>query len=315
LRSVIVIAIAATSACVDIATEFHCSSNADCTVGGATGRCEPTHHCSFQDPSCGAMGFRYHASAGAEASVCIVAPDDMVPAFQLGSAAAPTHGSCAPPGARAAMFELALPTPDTILVDTAAPGSSLGVAFSVHAGPCPGMQELACALHDCMMGGFPTPNYDRIAVALPQGAFCLVVEAADPAVMSGMVALHLQSSGRPAQLAVGPNAINGTTCSGPPDIAPTGCGSAPPAPTDLVMVPVCPGPQHLHAMATATGSSALAWSLRAQTNQLSCTPVPMGTPTAIDASVMGPAPMFFVVDEQSQPGCGTYSLTTTLTPM
>lgn len=69
LRLLSALTLLAASGCVR-AGDFHCSSDADCVLAGAQGRCEVVAYCSFPDSDC-AGGSRFGAQSGAFANACV----------------------------------------------------------------------------------------------------------------------------------------------------------------------------------------------------------------------------------------------------
>lgn len=69
LRWLPALTLLAASGCVR-AGDFHCSSDADCVLGGAQGRCEVVTYCSFPDSDC-AGGNRFGSQSGAFANTCV----------------------------------------------------------------------------------------------------------------------------------------------------------------------------------------------------------------------------------------------------
>jgi hypothetical protein len=65
-----ILAAVLSSGCLRANSEFHCTSNSDCTNGGAAGRCEPVGFCSYADATC-ASGQRFGEAAGALTSTCV----------------------------------------------------------------------------------------------------------------------------------------------------------------------------------------------------------------------------------------------------
>jgi hypothetical protein len=304
------LALVGLAACVDSASEYQCASASDCMIDGNAGRCEPTGHCSFADDSCGSMGYRYHASAGAQAGVCVLGalPVIEVPPFDFKDARDSVHSSCAPPAAKDVSFELDLPFPETIAIDTGAQ-SGEPVALSVHAGPCPtNMNELACGIQTCG----PVP-YTGLAVTVPPGTNCITVEQASTSNMNG-VGLRVFHSGR-AGVVLAPPAPppQQTTCGSQPDPIPPSCGAATGDPSAVALLMMCPGPVQLSATVTPTFDVTVSLRQGFPPTELDCK-TGSGAQTVHASSTM-PGPYVISIDHAANPpACGTFDLAYTVTP-
>ena len=302
----------ALAACVDTASEYHCTADKDCMLDGTPGRCEPTGHCSVADQSCGMLGFRYHASAGSEAGICVLGAGPMqeVPPFDLKSAHDSVHSSCAPANAKDVSFELTTTVPEVLAIDTGLPGSE-AVAISLHAGPCPAStNELACAIQTCG----PVP-YASLAMNVAPGTYCITVEEAAPAGSSGgSTGLRVMHSSRPALVldrqSQPPQQM---TCGGPADPMPPTCGSPSPDPSAVALMMVCPGSFDITANVNPQFSASVALRQGFPGSELDCK---AGTgPLMLHALAMIPGPYWIAVDHSgAPPACGPFDLTVMLTP-
>jgi hypothetical protein len=309
-------ALLALAGCVDVASEYVCGGDSDCVLDGAQGRCEPEHHCSMPDTSCGDGGFRYHASAGVQAGICVLSTVvGNLPAFDLKQARDTVHGTCAPAGARDVSFEVTVPEREAFLIDTAAQATNASVRFSVYGGPCPvrpDAMNVTCSQHDC---GSPVPPYDRLATRL-EGTACIVVEEDDPSAPTGSVALRVAPGSRDSDVLMPTQ--TGTTCGSASDPG-AGCVAGSPAPVSVFLVPICPGQRHVTATVTPSAPLDPAVALRADGpagGQLACGNSGIGSAAetaAADISETGP--VWLVVGQQaSGPSCGPFSITSSLTP-
>jgi hypothetical protein len=306
------LAVLALASCVETAHEYRCASPQDCMLDGNAGRCEQTGHCSFPDPTCGPMGFRYHASAGDQAGICVLAntPITELPPFDLKQAHDDVHSSCAPSGARDVSFELTAPTPETIAFDTGTTATE-GVALAVYAGPCPARTtELACNLRPCG----PVP-YGSLALTLMPGTYCVVVEEADPTGAMGTTALRVFRGDRESLVLDHPFAPpQQRTCGGIPAPAPPGCATPNTDPTAAAVFMICPGAFDLSA--TVTPDFDVAVSLREG--------IPMGveldcktgsTAQTVHTLAMNPGPYWMsVAHGTAPPACGQFQIMFSVTP-
>ena len=295
-----------------------CGTDPDCVLDGVHGRCEPTHHCSMPDPDCGSGGFRYHASAGVQAGICVLTTvSGDLPAFDLKHATDAVHDTCAPASARDVSFELTVAERQAYLIDTAAQATNAAVRFSLYDGPCPvrpGATNTMCSQHDC---GSPMPPYDRLVTVFTPGTYCVVVEEDDPSATTGSVALRVVPSGRASDVLMPQQ--NGTTCGGEPDQGSGGCMAGAPAPVAVYLVPTCPGLIHLTATVTPSTPLDAAISLRRDTPdgmQLQCGNTGSGgAAEMVAADLSGAGPAWLVVGQQAPgPSCGPFSMTSTLMP-
>jgi hypothetical protein len=315
-RATLALALAFTS-CVTVADEYRCDPAHDCVLDGVVGRCESTGHCSVPDASCGTFGYRYHASAGEQAGVCVLAPAPVIESdIDLKESSDHVRSSCAPDGARDVSIELFVTNMQTITIDTVGVQPRAAVVLSLRDGACPaGLAEVAgCRAPTCA-----DTTYNVLAVTLPPGAYCLVVEEADPAAETGKVALRILEGGREAAVIDRPMQSGPqTTCGAPPD--PDGASCGPPS-TDSAGAAVfvaCPG---THVRATVTPDVAdnldIALSLRdggPRGNELVCTNAATGAGAEmIDTVLQGPT--WMVVDRVAGPmPCGGYSISHTFGP-
>src|SRR5262249_4097539 len=122
------LAIVGLASCVTTADQYVCTPGdpSACVRDGVQGLCEQSHNCSFPDPTCGAPGSRYDASAQlGRASVCVL------------SAAGPSVTQPQPIGqGEPLLFEITTPV-QTIVFDTEAPGTMAHAKMTWFASTCP----------------------------------------------------------------------------------------------------------------------------------------------------------------------------------
>jgi len=307
----------ALASCVEVAEEYRCGPEHDCLLDGMIGRCESTGHCSFFDASCGTTGSRYHASAGQQAGICVMAPAPVIEAtFDLKESADRDRTSCGPEGARDLSVELVVMNPQTITIDTWGPEPHAPVVLSLRDGACPaGLAEVAgCRQPTCTDRG-----YNALAVTLPPGAYCLVIEEAEPASETGKFALRILQGGRDAVVIDRPmQSMPQSTCGAPPDLDQPSCASQAGDSAGAAVLLACPGTR-VRATVTPDPADAidLAVSLRdagPRGAELVCRNAAVGAGAEmIDHVVQGPT--WLIVDRVGGPAaCGRFSISHTFGP-
>lgn len=159
----------ALASCVDTAPLFHCNPGDDAACvrsDGTPGTCAPTGNCAFPDPTCGAQGLRYDASAmPGRGGVCILSPDG-----------ASTTGLAPIDANHFLGFEMTT-APQPIVFDTEVNGTNKLVTLHWFASPCPptSTQEPA------MTATCGNPLVARISVSADvPGTYCLVASDDNP---------------------------------------------------------------------------------------------------------------------------------------
>ena len=315
IRSVPVLALALAS-CVQVADEYRCGPERDCVLDGVAGRCESTGHCSLPDPTCGASGNRYHASAGQQAGLCVLGPAPVIEmAFDLKESSDRSRTGCGPEGARDLSIELFTMTSQTITIDTVGPEPRAAVVFSLRDGACPaGLAEIA----GCRESMCADKTYNALAVTLPPGAYCLIVEEAEPAAETGKVGLRILEGGREAVVIDRPfQSAPQTTCGAPPDPAPAPCVPPSSDSAGAAVFVACPGTRVRATVTPDTANLDIALSVRdggPLGTKLVCeNAAPGGGAEVIDRILMGPT--WVVVDRVGGSAvCGGFSISHTFGP-
>ena len=232
MKSACVAVFAYAAACVPTAPDHTCSIDTDCINAGVMGRCEATRHCSFPDDTCGSMGHRYHARAGAQAGVCVVSlgGKSETVAVDLRDASDTTQTTCAPPGARDAYIELvSVPMSQLLSIDTPISNAVL----ALREGACPGSDgsEVGCATSSCTLA------YNRLIETVGPGRYCLVVEDADSSTQP--ISIRITAAGRNATVLAPPSGslapgAETNTCDQPPQ------GTCLRGPSAAFVLPSCP---------------------------------------------------------------------------
>ncbi len=210
-RALLVLAGAlACASCVQVADVFTCTSDAQCT-GASQGRCETSGNCSFADVTCGSDGFRYDASAGPRAGICVLADEVTSADLDFTNASDHVDGNCSSDTPDVS-FEVTLKAVQTIAIDS--PGA--GTAIAVYAGSCPPATPSAgmCTDMPCH-----DPTYDRNVQTLAAGTYCIVAEKTGSGT-SGQ--LRMFPINGPAILPV-TSPTSGNTCGHPPNVATPSC--------------------------------------------------------------------------------------------
>jgi len=310
MRAMLALALALAS-CVQVADEYRCGPGHDCVLDGVAGRCESTGHCSLPDPSCGTPGSRYHTSAGQQAGICVLAPAPVIETtIDLKESSDLERSSCAPEGARDASIELAVMSSQTFTIETVGPEPRAAVVFSLRDGACPaGLAEIS----GCRQPMCPDAGYNALAVTLPPGEYCLVVEEAEPAAETGKVTLRIVEGGREAVVIDRPmQAPPQSTCGAPPDLETSACAAPSTNSAGAAVFVACPGTRVRATVTPDVGDNLdLALSLREtgpHGTELVCRNSATGAgPEMIDEVLMGPT--WLVVDRVNGPvPCGGFSI-------
>jgi len=151
--------------CVTVAPTYTCDpSDPDACVGpqGQVGTCEPSHSCSFPDPTCGSDGARYDSSAPVgRAGVCVVPAIPAVPVVV--PAQAVTAGGFVE-------VEVQSPGNQGVIFDDAGSGTTTAAELLLSTGPCPPSNPIISAAPG---SGCPTP-FARFGELVNASAYCLV---------------------------------------------------------------------------------------------------------------------------------------------
>ncbi|HEY1557214.1 MAG TPA: hypothetical protein VGF94_20400 [Kofleriaceae bacterium] len=308
MRAALLIALAG---CIDVAPAFTCKLDSQCGSGGV---CEASGNCAVSDATCGTGGYRYDASAGSRAGICVLA--DQVQQVQLTFAGATNRSdsSCAK-GSRDVSFEITLPSAQTLAVDT--PDAATGLA--IYPGACPGTSgtDTYCAAGVC-----PGAAYNHGATQLDAGTYCIVVEQTEATMTA---TLRVFTVAAPAILPTRASPVTGiSTCGRTNDAPAASCISGAIASSLPFLVLRCPSSNQLVLQAAATPESTfhadLALSLfdpiaNAQVAGACDDNTGVdGTETLPSTRVSSPGPYWLYIDNKaSAPGqCGKIDLTYSL---
>ncbi len=294
------------ASCVEVAPAHRCTADEDCMQGERRGRCEPTRYCSFADPECGELGFRYHEHTAAPGVCVLPATTPASPApFALDAAADRIASPCAPAGTREQMFELSSPIAQTLFFDVLGGAAAL----ALHAGRCPPEDApLACIQGGAVCGAAP---YARLSAEVPPGTYCLVVEEADPTAR-GTLTLRSLPAGRLGRAVTSPGPITGNTCADPRTAATApSCSGAGSGPETSFQVALCPDRSLQGAVLDpAPFDTVLMVGQHVPTNEVRCANA--AGPNAAEAigqlPLAGPGPYWIVVDSVDPGQCGPFTL-------
>ena len=302
-------------ACIDIASEHHCATDEDC---GTNGRCEPSKNCSLRDATCGPDGFRYGERAGDRAGICVVAtqlPTDQVMAVDLDAAGDHVTAGCGPAGASDAMFEIRSSDAQVIVFDTAGQGATAPALLSLHQGSCPPQGAPVgglCATPSCTNA----PAYSRLAVPVPAGSHCLVVEEAVPSDKTSVALRVLPAHRGFTEIQPGVRAGPFNSCTGQPNVTNLPCGM-PNVPEAAFVIGTCPAlPMQLSVMVEAAFPAiASIHDGVPQGQPLACANTPGPGPEALAQPVGGPGPYWILVEGVDPAPCGDFMITVGLAPL
>jgi hypothetical protein len=213
---------------------------------------------------------------------------------------------CAAMGGRDLYYQIDLPAPETVYLDTF--GSSGPTSLTVRTGACDlAGPELTCNVSDCSQG------VQRVAT-LMAGSHCLIVDEVAPGAFDDHVALRVVRLGDVAIEMRSGVMNNGTTCGAGSDHASSYCGVS--AGEDRAYhIAFCPGLIFTLALqmdsCTFPGRAVLSVRDPVTATELGCENQPCASaPFATPASLAGPGPFVVVVDSES--GCGDFSVTGSL---
>jgi hypothetical protein len=293
-------------ACVDVAGDYHCATNADCALDGRDGRCEAsTNRCSFADPSCGTGASRYHVHAGEVANQCVIhlAGPIQLPPIDLAAQGDRVEGTCAPFGARDVQLEIDQddPAPQLVLIDT--PQATVGTVISLHDGPCPAGNTEACVGPPCSPAA-----YGQLLAPVSPGPHCVVVEEAQPGASPSAAEIRIVPAGQSNGLGSGSNAVD--TCSQPIDPGGASCNNHAMAHEEIFAFATCPSMFTFHASETGDFDPALVLREGAPNGAEATCGSGTGSAT-LDAQLMGPGPFWLVVEGATASDCGSGTLTVT----
>ena len=302
MSRVLAFAIVALAGCVNVASQFTCTEDAQC-VGSGSGRCEASGNCSFPDATCGNGGYRYDTSAGSRAGVCVIA--DGVVQVDIDFSHATTHidTNCAIQGDAALEFELTLSTAQTIVVDT--PGIVSEIV--VYTGTCPpAMPQSGMCPATCGSEGLTVEVLDV-------GTYCIVAEQAG-STTTGL--LRLFPIDGPAVLPKGNGTTMERTCNHPDNPATPSCFT-PIGATYPMFVGKCPSAAALMAevMLMPQNGYAMGMSLRSavDNSEVACVaPGAEGAAVTLQTSIDSSLPYWLMLDGAGGGGagqCGTFTVT------
>ncbi len=291
------------TSCVHVADTYTCTSDAQCT-GAAQGRCEPSGSCSFPDATCGTDGYRYDASSGVRAGVCVLADEVVQADLDFTHASDQVASNCST-GTADIELELSIASQQTIAFDT--PGA--GATIAVYAGSCPPATPSAGMCTDMPCND---PTYDRNVQTLDPGTYCIVAEQTG-ATTGTLRMFPIDGTAIVATAATG----NGSTCGHATNVATPSCFS-PVGPSVPVLLWHCPSMQ-LQFAATITPEASLdvGLSLRRATDNSEvggyCANAGgNGANEMLHGTILSPGPYWLMIDGVGGGGagqCGAFATT------
>lgn len=265
--------------------------------------------CDAMDPACAANDVAAGAvdvtAGGMFTGDALLARDDVA------------ANTCGGDGGRDLFYQVDLAAPQVYYFETF--GSSFDTVIRVYAKPCAmvGTGAGAAACVDDACGG----NKGHVAVSLPSGRSCIVIDQKAEAELTGDVTLRVTKGGRNgAPLAGGLQTTTSDTCtatntSEPVDMNCDGPGAG--GKDHAYFFTTCPG-QTLKLDADICPAPAwdpVLYVKRVDGEQLGCNDDTCGFgPTITNVTISGASLYFLFVDGFDATFCGTYSLDTNLRP-
>jgi hypothetical protein len=225
---------------------------------------------------------------------------------------------CGANGGRDLFYKVNLAAPEVFYVDTF--GSSFDSVVRVYAKPCTmvgsGAGALACENDSC--GG----EQSKLAVELPAGESCIVVDQAAGTETTGEVALRVIPGGRDGlALAGGASTVTGDTCDAANTSEPLdqNCDAPGSGGKDhAYFMTTCPGETLRLDAETCTGATwdTVLYVRRVSGAQLGCNDDDCdGLRSRINNVTIANGPLYFLIIDGFDPGeCGDYDLVVNLRP-
>jgi len=220
------------------------------------------------------------------------------------------HG-CGGAGGRDVFYKVNLTAPQVFYVDTF--GSNFDTVVRVFAGACTaiGATQTTTGCGDDSCGG----KQSQLALSLPTGASCIVVDQKSSAETAGSVTLKITPEGRNGiALASGVQTNTGNTCNATNVMEPSAACADTGAPDIAYFFTECPGAaQKLDADTCVDGTYDSALYVRRGATELACNDDFCDVQSQITNVAISGANFFWVVvDGYSSGDCGAYTLTTNL---